>query len=76
MHRYRSQTCGQLRANNVGETARLSGWVHRVRDHGGCCLLTCVTITASRSVLLIRILRHLSLPKLFAQSGVFVLMET
>lgn len=35
MHRYRSQTCGELRANNVGETARLSGWVHRVRDHGG-----------------------------------------
>ena len=35
MHRYRSHTCADLRASNVGETVRLSGWVHRVRDHGG-----------------------------------------
>ncbi len=35
MHRYRSHTCAQLRKSDVGETARLSGWVHRVRDHGG-----------------------------------------
>ncbi|MBL6432091.1 MAG: hypothetical protein HPM95_17090, partial [Alphaproteobacteria bacterium] len=35
MHRYRSHTCGALREANVGEGARLSGWVHRVRDHGG-----------------------------------------
>lgn len=34
MHRYRSHTCAELRANNVGQEARLSGWVHRVRDHG------------------------------------------
>ena len=33
--RYRSHTCGALRANDIGSTARLSGWVHRVRDHGG-----------------------------------------
>ena len=35
MHRYRSHTCGQLRASDNGKTARLSGWVHRIRDHGG-----------------------------------------
>jgi aspartyl-tRNA synthetase len=35
MHRYRSHTCGALRPANVGESVRLSGWVHRVRDHGG-----------------------------------------
>ena len=35
MHRYRSHTCAQLRKSDVGATVRLSGWVHRVRDHGG-----------------------------------------
>jgi len=35
MHAYRSQTCAELNKSNVGETVRLSGWVHRVRDHGG-----------------------------------------
>ena len=35
MHAYRSHTCADLNKSNVGETVRLSGWVHRVRDHGG-----------------------------------------
>ncbi|WP_417476376.1 aspartate--tRNA ligase [Maricaulis sp.] len=35
MHAYRSHTCGQLRPSEVGQTARISGWIHRKRDHGG-----------------------------------------
>ena len=35
MNAYRSHTCGQLTAADAGTTVRLSGWVHRVRDHGG-----------------------------------------
>jgi aspartyl-tRNA synthetase len=35
MHAYRTHTCGALRAADAGKTARLSGWVHRKRDHGG-----------------------------------------
>jgi aspartyl-tRNA synthetase len=34
MHLYRTHTCGQLRLADQGKTARLSGWVHRKRDHG------------------------------------------
>ena len=35
MHPYRTHNCGQLRAADVGSTVRLSGWIHRKRDHGG-----------------------------------------
>ncbi|MDE2474546.1 MAG: aspartate--tRNA ligase [Alphaproteobacteria bacterium] len=35
MHPYRTKNCGELRRSNVRERARLSGWVHRARDHGG-----------------------------------------
>ncbi|MDR3486662.1 MAG: aspartate--tRNA ligase [Bradyrhizobium sp.] len=35
MHRYRSHTCGALRDSDIDQTVRLSGWCHRIRDHGG-----------------------------------------
>jgi len=35
MHRYRSHHCGDLREAHVGRDVRLSGWCHRIRDHGG-----------------------------------------
>ncbi|MDR9427281.1 MAG: aspartate--tRNA ligase [Salibaculum sp.] len=35
MHAYRTHSCAALTKDSVGETVRLSGWVHRVRDHGG-----------------------------------------
>jgi len=35
MHRYRSHTCGALREADIGSEVRLSGWCHRIRDHGG-----------------------------------------
>ncbi|NIJ17541.1 aspartate--tRNA ligase [Sphingobium vermicomposti] len=35
MHAYRTHTCGALREGDVGATVRLSGWIHRKRDHGG-----------------------------------------
>jgi len=37
MHRYRSHTCGALRESDIGKVVRLSGWCHRIRDHGGDC---------------------------------------
>src|SRR5687768_16256255 len=35
MHAYRTHTCAELRSSDVGSTVRLSGWIHRKRDHGG-----------------------------------------
>lgn len=39
MHRYRTHTCGELRQHHAGQTTRLSGWIHRRRDHGGILFL-------------------------------------
>ena len=57
MHPYRSHTCNQLRATDAGTTAKLSGWIFRVRDHGGILFidlrdhygLTQVVVHPSRS---------------------------
>ena len=35
MHEYRTHTCGELRESDVGKSVKLSGWLHRRRDHGG-----------------------------------------
>ncbi|HSP24157.1 MAG TPA: OB-fold nucleic acid binding domain-containing protein, partial [Saliniramus sp.] len=35
MHRYRTHTCAALRETDIGSEVRLSGWCHRIRDHGG-----------------------------------------
>ena len=35
MHPYRTHTCNELRAGDAGKTVRLSGWMFRLRDHGG-----------------------------------------
>ena len=39
MHAYRSHTCGELRKSHVGETVRLSGWVHRKREHANALFI-------------------------------------
>ena len=39
MHDYRSHTCNELRADHVGQTARLSGWVHRKREHANALFI-------------------------------------
>ena len=55
MHAYRTHTCADLRAANVGETVRLSGWIHRKRDHGG--------------VLFVDLRDHHGLTQLIARAG-------
>ncbi|WP_273418329.1 aspartate--tRNA ligase, partial [Hyphomonas adhaerens] len=39
MHAYRTHTCGELRKTHVGETVKLSGWLHRRREHAGALFI-------------------------------------
>ena len=55
MHAYRTHTCADLRASDVGSTVRLSGWIHRKRDHGG--------------VLFVDLRDHYGLTQLVARAG-------
>ena len=55
MHAYRTHTCADLRAADVGSTVRLSGWIHRKRDHGG--------------VLFVDLRDHYGLTQLVARAG-------
>src|SRR5437764_2837234 len=66
MHRYRSHNCGALRESDIGEVARLSGWCHRIRDHGGLLFIDlrdhygmtqCVADPDSRAFKLVETLR-------------------
>jgi aspartyl-tRNA synthetase len=55
MHAYRTHSCAQLRATDVGQTVKLSGWIHRKRDHGG--------------VLFVDLRDHYGLTQLVARAG-------
>ena len=55
MHAYRSHTCADLRSSDVGTTVKLSGWIHRKRDHGG--------------VLFVDLRDHFGLTQLVAAAG-------
>ena len=46
MHAYRTHNCTALTESDVGQTVRLSGWIHRKRDHGQLCLLIFATTLA------------------------------
>jgi aspartyl-tRNA synthetase len=75
MHAYRTHTCGQLRAANVGERVRLSGWIHRKRDHGGVLFIDLrdhhglTQIVAKANSEPLRILEHLRVESVVTVTG-------
>lgn len=67
MHPYRTHTCGQISPDHVGQTVRLSGWIHRKRDHGNLLFVDlrdhygfvqCVVETGAPSFETLESLRH------------------
>ncbi|HEX2764203.1 MAG TPA: aspartate--tRNA ligase [Allosphingosinicella sp.] len=75
MHAYRTHHCGALRASDVGQTVRLSGWVHRKRDHGGVLFVDLrdhygiTQIVAKANSEPLRILEHLRLESVVTVTG-------
>ena len=75
VHAYRTHTCGQLRESDVGARVRLSGWVHRKRDHGGVLFvdlrdhygLTQIVCRANSNAL--KVLEHLRLESVVTIDG-------
>jgi aspartyl-tRNA synthetase len=75
MHAYRTHRCGELRAANVGETVRLSGWIHRKRDHGGVLFVDLrdhqgiAQIVARANSEPLRVLEHLRVESVVTVTG-------
>ncbi|WP_416908838.1 MAG: aspartate--tRNA ligase [Polymorphobacter sp.] len=81
MHAYRTHNCAALRAGDVGQTVRLSGWVHKKRDHGGVLFLDLrdhfglTQIVANPSSPAFPILDRLSLESVITVTGEVVARE-
>jgi aspartyl-tRNA synthetase len=75
MHAYRTHSCGELRAAQLGERVRLSGWVHRKRDHGGVLFVDLrdhhgiTQIVAKANSEPLRVLEHLRLESVVTVTG-------
>lgn len=74
MHAYRSHTCADLNKTNVGNNVRLSGWVHRIRDHGGVLFIDLrdhygITMVSPKSCVIL-IARFSQIWRKFGQNGV------
>ncbi|HEX8666941.1 MAG TPA: aspartate--tRNA ligase, partial [Allosphingosinicella sp.] len=75
MHAYRTHNCGQLRASDVGQRVKVSGWVHRKRDHGGVLFVDLrdhygiTQIVAKANSEPLKILEHLRLESVVTIEG-------